>query len=392
MSTVEGGPGGAPAGGLVKRVQDILLRPSPTWEVIDGEPATIGGLYRSWVIPLAAIPAVCGFIGMVVFGVGVFGYGYKPSILNAAVSSIVSYVMSLVGVFVIALIIDALATSFDGQKNQVQAFKVAAYSWTAAWVAGVFSLIPLLAIIGMLAGLYSFFLLYKGLPVLMKAPPAKALTYTLVVVVLAIVFWIIVGAITAPIQRMGMPGGGPFAGASSGTLTVPGGGSIDLNKMEKATRDIERQARTGEVELVEVSALEALLPGAMGGFSRGEVTTESGSAGAFGAASAKADYSRGDSTITLSVSDISSAGALAGLAGAFSVNSSRKEGDRYEKVGKVDGRMTIEEYDGSARSGEYAVLYGDRFMVQAEGSNVSMDELKAAVKAVDGKQLERMAK
>lgn len=393
MSVVDGGPGEGPGGGLVKRVQDILLRPSPTWDVIDTEPTTIGGLYRSWVIPLAAIPAVCGFIGMVAFGIGAFGYSFKPPIMNAAVTAIVQYVLALVGVYVIALIIDALAPSFDGQKNQVQAFKVAAYSWTAAWVAGIFSLIPMLGIIGLLAALYSFFLLYKGLPKLMKAPPEKALTYTVVVIVLAIIFWVVVGAITAPIQRMGMPGYGPFGGAATqGTINVPGGGAIDLGKVEKATRDLERQARTGEVELVDTAVLEALLPASIGGFSRGEVVTESGSAGGFGAASAKADYSRGDSEITLSVADISSGGALAGLAGAFSVNSSRKEGDRYEKVGKVNGRMTVEEYDGSRRSGEYAVLVGERFMVQAEGRNVSMDDLKGAVTGVDFGRLEKLAK
>ncbi len=104
------------------------------------------------------------------------------------------YVLTLVGVYVLALIIDALAPTFNGQKNQIQALKVAAYSSTASWVAGVFALVPGLRILTIL-GLYSLYLLYTGLPVLMKAPQDKAMGYTAVVIVAAIVLFMLVGIV-----------------------------------------------------------------------------------------------------------------------------------------------------------------------------------------------------
>jgi uncharacterized protein YqgC (DUF456 family) len=107
----------------------------------------------------------------------------------------VRYALSLVSVYVLALIIDALAPNFGGQKNSIQALKVAAYSSTAAWVAGVFMLLPALGILAIL-GLYSFYLMFLGLPVLMKAPEEKAAGYVIVVVVCAIVLYVVVGAIT----------------------------------------------------------------------------------------------------------------------------------------------------------------------------------------------------
>lgn len=388
MSVIEDGR----PGGMVQRIRDILTRPTPTWEVIDTEPATIGGLYRTWVIPLAAIPAVCSFIGLTVFGVGALGIHYRPTLVSTAISSVVTYALTLLGVYLSALIIDALAPSFGGQKNRIQAFKVVAYASTAAWLAGVFQLIPMLSILGVV-GLYSLYLLWKGLPRLMKTPENKTLGYVLVVIVVSVIVWMIIGAVTAPLVALGRYGGplGPRHADVTGTLSIPGVGSVDVAEAQRAAERMERAARSGKADLVSTDALKAALPANAAGFTRGEVATESSSAGAFGAASAKADYTRGSTTARLTVVDISAAGPMAGMAAAFSVETSREEGGRYEKVGKVNGAMTIEKYDKADRSGEYGVLVADRFMVQAEGDDVTMDELKSLVGAVDKGALKRLA-
>ena len=85
-------------------------------------------------------------------------------------------------------------------------------------------------------------------------------------------------------------------------------------------------------------------------------------------------------------------GGLAALGTAFNVQSSEDDGTTYEKVGQVDGRMTTERYDRSAKSGTYSFIVGQRFLVEAEGQNVSMDQLKAATRAVNAGRLEQMAK
>src|SRR3569623_907181 len=104
MSVLE--PGSARAG-LIARVKNILMQPTATWDVIDGETATIGGLYRSYVIPLAAIPAVCNIIGMLLFGIGGFGITIHLSPVWVIAEAIVSFVLSLAMVYILALIIDA---------------------------------------------------------------------------------------------------------------------------------------------------------------------------------------------------------------------------------------------------------------------------------------------
>lgn len=394
MSVVE--PGSSQSN-LMQRVKDILLQPSLTWDAIESESASVGSLYRSYILPLAAVPVVCGLIGMVVFGVGIPGIAvFKPSIGSALASAVVQYVLSLVSVFVLALLIDALAPTFGGQKNQIQALKVAAYSSTAAWLAGVFSIYPPLAILGLL-GLYSLFLLYKGLPRLMKSPEDKSVPYIAVIIIAGIVLSIIVAAITGPIMRLGAPG--PFAGGAAGGEVRIGDTTVNLGELESAAKKMERAAEQMEAAAegraeggaADPAVFKAYLPGAVAGFTRTELSTGSGGVGGIEGSSATATYTKGESRMTVAVTDLGAMGALAALGGAFNVESTSEENGRYEKVGKVNGRMTMEEYDSNSRHGSYGVMIGERFMVQAEGDGVTMDELKSAVAAIDAGRLEKLA-
>ena len=179
---------------LVDRAKKILLQPKSEWAVIAAEPHTVQDLYTGYVRILAAIPAIAWFIGFSIIGMGMLGVSYRVPITSGVAHMVVSYVLGLGWVYVLALIIDALAPNFGGEKNFLQALKVSAFSPTAMWLAGLFAIIPALSILGIL-GLYSLYLLYTGLPPLMRVPPEKAVPYTVVVIIVAIVLAIIVGAL-----------------------------------------------------------------------------------------------------------------------------------------------------------------------------------------------------
>ncbi|MET3463505.1 Yip1 family protein [Variovorax atrisoli] len=182
---------------LVERVQAILLKPKATWPEIDAEPADAASLYKNYVMILALIPALASFIGLSLIGVGAFGVSFRVPLASGLANMIVGYVLSLVMVFVLALIIDAMAPTFEGSRSQIGALKLSAYASTAAFVGGVFSLLPSLSVLGALAALYGIYLLYTGLPVLMKCPPDKAIAYTAVVVVCAIVGGVVIAWVLA---------------------------------------------------------------------------------------------------------------------------------------------------------------------------------------------------
>jgi hypothetical protein len=184
-----------------------MVAPKTEWAVIDAEPATIGDIYRNYLVYLAAVPAVAGFIGTSLIGqtlplIGV----YRVPVVSGILTALLTYGLSLAGVYVLALIIEKLAPTFNGVPNLLSAFKLAAYSVTPAWLAGVFSILPPLAILGIL-GLYSLYLFYIGLPVLMRSPPEKAMLYTIAVIIAAIVLnMLIVLVIGLLIGGLMMPG------------------------------------------------------------------------------------------------------------------------------------------------------------------------------------------
>jgi hypothetical protein len=180
---------------LTERAKNIILQPAQEWSVINQESGNAAELFRSYIAPLAAIGPVASIIGLSIFGVSSTVAGtYRVPLGNAIGHAVTTYVFALIGTYVLALIIDALAPTFLGTKNNFQALKVAAYSSTAAWLAGIFNLLASLALLHIL-GLYSLYLLYLGLPILMKAPREKALPYTIVVVIAAIVIFGVIGAL-----------------------------------------------------------------------------------------------------------------------------------------------------------------------------------------------------
>ncbi|MGA3084780.1 MAG: Yip1 family protein [Thermodesulfobacteriota bacterium] len=192
---------------IVQRVKDIIFKPTDTWAEIKTEQTTIKRLYTSYAMILAAIPPIASFIGMSLLGYSMFRFTYRLSFGWGISHAVVSYVLSLVGIYVVALIIDALAPNFGSQKNMINAMKVAVYSWTPSWIAGILMIIPALSPIAMLLSLYSLYLLFLGLPILMDTPKDKAMGYCIVTIVVSIVVFILIGVISSSLfgfGRMGM--------------------------------------------------------------------------------------------------------------------------------------------------------------------------------------------
>jgi Yip1 domain len=170
---------------LVERVKGIILTPKTEWSVIAGEPGDAAYLFRNYVAILAAIPAVCGFIGALLIGAPIFA---------ALIGAVIKYLLTFVVVYIVAWIVDLLAPTFGSQKNFANALKLTVYSYTPSWLAGIFLLIPGLRFLTIL-GLYGLYLLWLGLPPLMKTPPEKTIVYTIAIVVCAIILAILIGLV-----------------------------------------------------------------------------------------------------------------------------------------------------------------------------------------------------
>ncbi len=181
---------------IVSRVTNIVTKPAEEWPVIATETTTVGDLYTSYILPLTAIGAVAKFVGLVIFGMTIPFMGTRAvGITSALTQSILQLVVGLVIVYVAALVVNALAPTFEGEKNFLQALKVITFSQTPAWLAGVLNVVPILAILILVAAIYGIYVLYLGLPVLMKCPKEKAVGYTALVIIIAIVISVVLGLV-----------------------------------------------------------------------------------------------------------------------------------------------------------------------------------------------------
>ena len=185
-------------------------------------------------------------------------------------------------------------------------------------------------------------------------------------------------------------------GSLSGSVNVPGVGSLDLSELEKAGEKMaaaNERAQSGQATTLPSKQLAAMLPASLPG---GLVQTRSRSSGTsvagVGASSASASYGDDEKSIELTITDLGIAGSLATLGNAMNMESESQNGTVIEKMGKIDGRLTTIRYDSASRNGRYGVIVGDRFNVQVDGDADSVADLRAVLDEIDLAALESIAR
>ncbi len=411
---------------LIARVKNILLTPKSEWPVIAAEPDSVAGLYKNYIIYIAALTPLATFIGTVVFGIHIPLLGTMHIGIGAALAQLIlGYAVSLGVTFLMALIINALAPSFGGTANQVQALKAAAYSYTAAWVVGVLNILPglgaLVFLLVIAAAIYGIYLLYLGLQHTMLSPADRAGGYTAVVVIVGIVvgwiFALVVGVASGVSgYTSGAMHGAPFGASSDftpdrnsplGALAAMGQKASEAGKkMEEAQKsgDANAQAQAAgavlgavlgggdQVEALTPDALKPFLPETLGGLPRVNYEAARNAPIGIQVSNAKATYRgpQGGQELTLEVTDTGGAKGFMALAGFAGIEEDKQSDSGYEKTYHEGGRMIHEQWNNSG-SGEFTIVLGDRFVVEVHGSGVAgISTLKAAVNAVNLAGLEAL--
>jgi hypothetical protein len=403
---------------LVDRVKNILVTPKTEWDVIAAESTPTAGLITGYVLPLAAIAALASFIGYSLVGTSLPFVGtYRMSIgwgLGIAVWHIIA---AVIAVFVLGFIIDALAPTFGGTKNNAQALKVAVYAYTPAWVAGILNILPALGVLAILGALYAIYLLYLGRPRLMKNPEEKSAGYTAVTVICGIVVGVIISVVGGLIAAPGMMAAGALGGAVARHSRVdpasPAGKLDDFaRKMEEAGKKMEAAQKSGDpnkqmeaalstlgtavsggksVEPLQLDQIKPFVPETFGGLPR--TATRSERAGVAGFMTAKAEGTYSDSAgkrIDLEVVDTGGVAGLMGLAGWAGVMGEREDDSRMERTQREGTRVVHEEVSKQGGRNKYSLVLADRFVVSAQGQGVDINALKSAVGSLDLSKLEGM--
>jgi hypothetical protein len=182
---------------IIGRVKGILLTPETEWVAIEHEPGTPAYLFPHYVVYLAAIPPLAGFIGSSIVGVAGPGGTVRVPLFAGLLGAVMAYVLSFAVVYAVAIIVDQLAPRFGGQKDFANALKVTVYALTPYWVLGICQMIAGLRFVGYVAALFGIYLLWLGIPRLMKAPPDRAVPYVATTAACAIVALAMIALIEA---------------------------------------------------------------------------------------------------------------------------------------------------------------------------------------------------
>ena len=411
---------------IVERVKNICLTPATEWPVIAGESTPPATLVTGYVVPLAAIGAIAGFVGGSIIGRTLPFIGtFRTGMVAGAALAIFTLVMAVVGVAILAVIINALAPTFGAQPDSGQAWKLAVYSYTPAWVAGVLNILPLLGILALLAAVYGIYLMYLGIPQLMKCPSDKAVGYTAVVVVCAIVLSILVGSVGAVITGVGMMGSGALAGiAGGGGQTASSEVQFDKNsplgklqeiskKLEESGKKAEAAEKAGDagaqaaagvealgalfgggkrVDPIGIDQLKPFVPDTFAGLPKASSNAEKSGFAGIMVSKAEATYrdKDGGRSVRLEISDSGGVSGLVALAGWANVQEEKDNDEASERTTRQNGRIVHERMSKTGGTNEFGIVLGDRFMVSAKGDGIDLPSLKSAVAGLELGRLESM--
>ena len=390
---------------LVQRVSDILLRPQPTWEQIDAEDGNPARIYLSYLIFLAAIPAIAGFIGTSLVGVGGFGITLRVPIVAGLVNMVVGYALSLAMVYVMAMIANALAPRYQGQQNMGGALKLIAYGATAGMLGGVFSIIPALSMLGVLGGLYSIYLIYLGVPVVMKVPKERATGYTVVLILCGVVAALVMGAVMHFVAPGARSGSGGLEKTGAATIQIPGTDiKIDTARMEEAARKLEQAQGSGAPDAAKADAaaqaatemlgavlggkgqtaftvqqLRAVVPERLAGLERQSIKAKSEQVMGITIAQVAAEFRDGEKFYEVNIQDLGAAPALVmGMASWAHTESESEDGHEISRSYKQGKTAVRESYRKDGSRADLSMLLPNQVVVQVVGSG-SMDQLKQHV-------------
>jgi uncharacterized membrane protein len=404
---------GAAAPGLIDRIKNIVLTPKTEWPMIASEPTTIPQLYKGYVIPLAAFATLMSFVRMSVIGIGF----WRMPVLTGLVYALVGFVFALLGLYAVGWIIDMLAPTFSGQRDRRQALKTAAYAFTPGAIGAVFGLLGWLGTpLRLVAAIWGIYLLYLGLPVMMRSPREKAPAYTAAVIVCVILLFVLFGVIVSVVNPMrsysplGMNGtamtreqrqaaASAAAGASSASPPAAAdapAGAANSQDGTAATAGVlaalsGAMAGNRHVDPVDVHTLKELLPDSLPGMRR--TNAEAGTQAGLGmkASSATGDYQGDGATrAQIKIVDAAAVSGLLNLAGSMSASATSESDTGFEKDTTIGGRHVHEKYDNRSKHGELIAIVASRFTVSVTSDGVDVGTLEQYARLVDLSKLEAM--
>ena len=372
----------------LRRVANLLIAPAAEWAIIDLENSKPTRLALTYVAPLALIPALAIVVALSLLGVQAGGQLHRAPLLEVSISAVVFFVLTIGGVFAFAAVVDGLAPRFGAPRNYRQAFKLSAYSITAAMVAGLLAMAPALQIFALLGATYSLYLLFLGAPRLMHPPEKSAVNFSIVTTLAALLVALVVGLAA---MLVAAPTGNPFPGFPRISLfSAPGEPAPAVGA--QAAPGSPGRLGPGAAGVVSGSDLRGAAPQQLAGINRVSAGFERQGLQGSRTIRLEAEYRGGPKHLSLQIVYSPSIAQAIGFGGPATSEYERETADGYSRRVRIDGAIIVSDWDSASQTGSYARLAEDRLYVRVSGGGgISADEMKAAVELFGRETLAQFA-
>ena len=375
MSTTEMAEAGPQS--WLGRVRGMLLAPQIEWpRIAQEEPAPLLG---SYVAPLAAWAAAAGVLKALMDQSFRLDSSWSWLLISAALS----IVFSLLGVVLIGRLANFFAPRFGGERNKGRARQLAAYSATAALVAGVTVIIPWISPLLLLAGLvYSAILFGMGARTMLPMPEERVPAFVLSVMGAAALVALIAALLVNPLLERGR------TALASVTPAVAAPTSATTPNAEPRRSEVElalaRLAHSGGSRTaIDPARLEEQLPQTLPG---GFALSATSSGAPQGLPEARGLYASEEGAMSVQLVHLGAVTDFAAAAAMLDVPEASAGG--YVRRDQMDGRLFVERAEGDAV--QYVVI-GRGVALRVEGSGgVTVDRARSAVETLGMQRLEHL--
>ncbi len=191
----------------------LFTSPADGWLAIRNANLSVSEVYFRYVIPLALITPVCGFIGATQVGWPVAGADklfMTPA--SAFRIAVLSFVAILVAIMMIGKLVQWMGQTYDANQPLSRCVSLAAFCITPLLFIGVATLYPplwFIYLLGLPALGYSVFLLYTGVPIMMEVSNDRGFLFSSAILTVGLIALVGLLAVTVSMWSFGLgPGFG----------------------------------------------------------------------------------------------------------------------------------------------------------------------------------------
>ncbi len=169
----------------------IFVSPRRAWEAIRDQEDSVLMTYLKFIVPIALLPAIAWYYGSVEVGWAVGDRTIRLTSRSAMEIMLLFYLAMLIGTGGLGYMLHWMSETYEADTSTPdKGVRIAAYTLAPMFVVGAIGFYPVLwldMLLGCLAAGYAVYLLYIGVPIVMRIPSERGFLFASAMVAVGLV-------------------------------------------------------------------------------------------------------------------------------------------------------------------------------------------------------------